>query len=443
MDVFTNEDLHNLRKQVEGVLTRNEVDFKDTYYHMPSRDFYPSLFAWDSGYHAVAMLHIDPRKAQRELETLFAHVAPDGHLPHETLVPCEATSRSPFKNFTRWLVQWEYDSERRSHLVDPPSYVYAAELVYEWTRDHGWLKRIWPDLSRSLDYLLDSRDLFGDGLVSIVHPWEAGTDLSPQLMPALGIDPSRRSHWMKAVSAGPLLYHYCTRLGWDIDAIKEANRFVVEDLTMNCLVVRALRSAALLGEAVEDHRAASRYRSRARLMSEAIDEVLWDETEGCYYPRWDLKNPKLAKVKTAQSLLPLFAGYCRPERCERLVREHLKNPRRFWGRHLLPFNPADELAGSAPWVERCLWSGHCIWINFNWLVAVGLGDCGFIEEACQITNRTARMVLAEGLWEFYDSRTGEGKRAREFNWPALVLDMLDRFGSTGRAERIGAGGGCR
>jgi len=34
------------------------------------------------------------------------------------------------------------------------------------------------------------------------------------------------------------------------------------------------------------------------------------------------------------------------------------------------------------------------------------------------------MILAEGFREFYDYRNGEGKGARNFTWPALVLDMI-------------------
>jgi hypothetical protein len=38
------------------------------------------------------------------------------------------------------------------------------------------------------------------------------------------------------------------------------------------------------------------------------------------------------------------------------------------------------------------------------------------------------MVDREGFREFYDSRTGTGAGAHGFTWPALVLDMIDRYG---------------
>jgi hypothetical protein len=427
MEELTRSDWDSLAAEAARVYAYNEVDTPEAYYHMPNARFYPSLFAWDSAYHAVTMTHIDPEKSKRELETLFNQVSADGHMPHEVLVPSAATRARPLRNFLRWVVQWEYDSQGASHLVDPPVYVYAAELVYGKTGDRAWLSRIWENLCGCLDYLLDERDLFGDGLVSILHPWEAGTDLSPQLLPALGIDPSKRIDVLQATFYAALLYRFCNGYEWDTPALAEANRFVVEDLTINCLTIKALESAARLAPVAGDDLAASRYRSRSAQMAEALDRICWDEDSGCYYPRWDTSSPRFAKVKTAASLLPIFTGLGTPERCRRMVAEHLLNPREFWTEHLLPFNPADQFDGARPWIERKLWAGHCIWISFNWMIAIGLGEAGYLALARELTRRTVNMVKREGFYEYYDSRSGKGMRIRDFTWPGLALDMMARF----------------
>lgn len=426
MDGLTREERERLTSETRRVFGANEVDIGTHYYHMPNASFYPSFFAWDSGFNAATMLHVDPVRSARELETLFGLVAADGHMPHEVLIPCAATRKSALRNLTRWLVKWAYDSKGASHLIDPPIYVYSALLAFEKTGDEEWLARIWPGASRMLDYMLDERDLMGDGLVCIVHPWEAGTDLSPQLLPALGIRPDSRRDVLQATLSTALLYRFCNRREWDMPALAAADRFVVEDLTMNCIAIRALDSAAVLAGVVGDVDAASRYSSRACGMSAALEELCWDEAAGCYFPRWGVARPNLARVRTAASLLPLFTGRCRPERARRLVEEHLLNPGEFRVGHVVPFNPHDELAGARPWVERKLWAGHCIWMNFNWMLAIGLREHGYASEADEITLRSARMVAREGLWEFYDSRDGAGRRVRDFTWGGLVLDMLAR-----------------
>jgi len=48
-------------------------------------------------------------------------------------------------------------------------------------------------------------------------------------------------------------------------------------------------------------------------------------------------------------------------------------------------------------------------------------------EARELTRRVACMVLKEGFYEYYDSRSGKGKRIPDFCWPALTLDMIARF----------------
>lgn len=427
MEELTSEDWHGLKAEAHRVFKHNEVDTDTAYFHMPSAEFYPSLFAWDSGFQAVAMIHMDLEKAKRELETLFDRVSADGHMPHEVLIPCEETRKQPTRNAMRWFARWEYDSRGASRLIDPPIFIYAARLVYERSGDGEWLSRIWRNLCRCIDYLLDRRDLFGDGLVSILHPWEAGTDLSPQFFEVMGVDPSRAWHRFKAAAYGPLLYRSNNKRQWDPVALKALNRFVVEDLTVNCLTIKAVASAGVLASAVGDERAARRYRSRASLMADALDAICFDESSGCYYPRWNAGSPRLARVRTAASLLPLFTGLCDKGNCRRLVEEHLLDPDGFWTGYLLPFNPSGTLAGHRRWVDERLWAGHCIWINFNWMVAIGLEESGYLARARELTRSTVRMVLREGFYEYYDSRSGEGKRIHGFTWPGLALDMMARF----------------
>jgi hypothetical protein len=423
---LTGGDWKKLVEESTRVFAVNEVDQGDIYYHMPSCHHYPSLFAWDSGFHAVAMCHLDPEKAAHELETLFGQVRENGHLPHEVLLPNRYSNRWMRGLQTR-LVRWEFDGRGASYMVDPPSYHYAAETVFRRTGDKRWLRRIWPLMRSSLEYLLEKRDILGDGLVAIFHPWESGTDMSPQLFPVMGM--KARSRWsaLRADLYPTWLYAFNRLIGWDTRRLSRADRFVCEDLTINCLAVRACLSMSFLAGELGHLEAQRRFRHRARAMMDALDGLCWDEKEGCYFPRFGYRRPRLARRRTAVSLLPLFTGLCRRDRVERLVEAHLLNPGEFWTEYLFPFNPADELAGAADWVDGHLWAGHCIWINICWMLAIGLGECGYRREAREVTRRVVRMILREGFHEYYDSRTGEGKRIPDFCWPALALDMAARF----------------
>ncbi len=425
-EAVTRDEFSKLKFMAEEVYTANRVQMPGIFYHMPSRRIYTSLFAWDSGWHAISMLHLDPAMAAAELATLLAQTRSDGRLPHESVLPGapqEQWLRRMLASYTRRA----YDANRPCHLVDPPSFIVAAEMVFQKTGDRGWLRGTWDNMERCMGYLLTERDQFGDGLISIHHPWESGTDLSPQYYEALGLDPTRPLDAPKARIAGALLYRLCARHGWDSGGSRWKRSFVLEDLTMNCIALRACRSMAVLAETLGLPERAVYYATRARRMMDALDRIDWDETQGIYFPRFDLARPRLARVKTAASLLPLFTGLCSPEKADSLVTRHVLEPAEFWGPYVLPFNPADELAKVRPWVERRLWSGHCIWMNFNWMLAVGLEEHGYAETARQIAARSVRMILRSGFWEFYDSRTGAGCRTEDFTWPGLALDLVARF----------------
>ncbi len=419
-------DWEILVEKSRRVFAANEVEMGDIYYHMPSYLHYPSLFAWDSGFHAVAMSVLDTSRARRELETLMRQVSVDGHLPHEVLLPNRCQHRW-LRGLETRLVKWEFDGRGASFMVDPPIYHYAVEMVYRRCGDNAWLKRIWSSLRRCLDYLLRSRNLRGDGLVAVFHPWETGTDLSPQFFAAMGLRDRGLTAPLRAEVYPTLLYAFNRALRWKPRRLATADRFFCEDLTMNSITARACRSMAFLAGELGRRSEEGEYRRRAREIMDALDALCWDERQGCYFPRFGFRHPRMARRRTAASLLPLFTGLCPPDRARRMIESHLLDESAFWTPYPVPFNPECELIGAGPWVDRHLWSGHCVWVNFSWMLSISLAEYGYVEEARELTRRVVRMVLREGFYEFYDSRSGEGKRIRDFCWPALTLDMMTRF----------------
>lgn len=89
---------------------------------MPNRESYPALFAWDSGYHALALLHLDRAAAAEELSTLYrAGRLPDGLLSHQRYVP----GAEEHQQFIESLFGPMFDGDR-TPFVDPPTAAYAA-----------------------------------------------------------------------------------------------------------------------------------------------------------------------------------------------------------------------------------------------------------------------------------------------------------------------------
>jgi hypothetical protein len=425
-EALTLADWKNLSRETIAVYHANEVEQDEIYYHVPCCHHYPSLFAWDSGFQAIVMSHIDAKKSGRELETLFAQLAPDGHLPHEVQLANTYSGRW-IRGLETRLVSWEYDGKGASYMVDPPSYHLAVEILYRKTGDIDWLSRLWPAMTLSLDYLLEARDVLGNGLVTIFHPWESGTDLSPQFFQSLHLKPRGLLSDFKADYLPTLLYAFNHARRWDPDRLARADHFVCQDLVMNSLTARACRSMQYLAGEMRLHRDAERYRRSGARIIAAIEDSCWDEEAGCYFPLFGYRRQRRSQLLTAACMMPIVSGLCGSDRVSRVIEQHLLDPLSFWKEHGIPFSPEATIGEMGPWVENHLWSGHCIWSNICWMMAIGLGENGYRDEARELTRRVVRTVLREGFYEYYDSRTGEGRRIRDFTWPALALDMMFRF----------------
>ena len=77
-----------IRDACQEMFRRHEVAAFGGVFHVPDLERYNCLFAWDSGYHALALRHLDADLARAELETLYrANTAEDGLLAHERPAP--------------------------------------------------------------------------------------------------------------------------------------------------------------------------------------------------------------------------------------------------------------------------------------------------------------------------------------------------------------------
>lgn len=64
------------------------------------------------------------------------------------------------------------------------------------------ISHTYPFDPRYFDWWKNDRDVDGNGLVTILHPWESGIDLSPAYDPALGVADKNRARptWKQAYS---------------------------------------------------------------------------------------------------------------------------------------------------------------------------------------------------------------------------------------------------
>jgi glycogen debranching enzyme len=412
--------------EAEAVLVRNHRTGVSPWqqraydYTCPSHLAYPFQWGWDSAFHAIALLHIDPVRAQRELLTLLAAVRPNGFPPHVVVWRDEDRQRA-VDEFGIVLAHPYF-----SATVQPPVVAHAIERVYAATGDDSWLGQVLPTAVRWFDWLAAHRDRDGDGLLVICQPDESGLDHTPKFDELLGVSRDRPEDILpswRAATAEIVAAH--GRPG-EAGPVLEFERFVWKDVLFNTVYGDGLRSLARLCRAHPvsgvDPDAMD---ARAARVTAALIEVCWDADRGVF---WDMYGPAghRAELLTVTSLFPLVLADLPAEYAHRLVTEHLLNEAEFW----LPY-PVPSVAATEPSFEPDLASGAVFrgpsWVNLNWYLCCGLRRHGFTAEADDLARRTVEMVgRGGGLRECYHPVSAEGYAARDFAWSSLVLDLIPR-----------------
>jgi glycogen debranching enzyme len=339
---------------------------------------------WDSAFLSHIWKSWDVRVAQ-EINGAVLDQARDGRIPH----------------FSHRFA--------RSRLTQPPVIAWSVWENFLWSSDTAYLAAAYPVLSAYDAWLHRNRRL-PSGLFFWHAPFESGKDNSPRFD---GFSP-RSPGWMRSTAAVDL-----------------SSYMVLQSTAL-------ARIAGALGDSIPGARHAA---DAARLRA-LINELLWDEESGYYYDRDERSGARLT-VRTAASLLPLFAGV--PDRARALrLRDHIMDPRTFNSPMPLPTVPLDD-----PSFSRDMWRGP-VWINMSYMIIRGLAAYGFHDEAAELAYATVEGVFrtherTAGIWEFYDAERFDVSRLHrkrgdvvkritlgnrplaDYGWSALVNTLLIEY----------------
>jgi hypothetical protein len=358
-------------------------------YTRPSPGRYPWQWYWDSCFAAIVWRRFDAARSRAELESLIRGGREDGFIGHTIF----------WHRPVSWTRRWFYNVSARSsastETIQPPLLAWAWRIAVGDPAAE-------PAIVAHHEWLSANRDLEGDGLLWIVQPDESGLDSCPKFDPVWG----RRAH---ARIGFPLLVRDNRRVGWNAREVRDAGGTVLCEVVVN--VLWGLAQLAMGRPSI----------------TPAIVERLYDERRGLF---WDEAQPSglRPEVQTWAALAPLALPDLPEAIGRRLVEEHLLDPARFW----LPI-PPPSVAANEPTFDpgsgrsglvRRYWRGPT-WVNAAWLVWLGLVRLGYEDHAATIANALREAALREGLWEYYDPRTGKGHGASQFAWSTLLVEMTE------------------
>lgn len=432
----------DVRDIAEAVLDTNDQGD----YTTPAEGLYPHQWLWDSCFIAIGLRHMDIARAQIEILSLLRGQWANGMVPH-MIFAGDDLFRHDRNVWRSWLSPYAPDDVATSGITQPPMLAEAIVRVGEklkTTERRTWYQHVYPALLKHHQWLYADRDPHGEGLTIQIHPYETGLDNTPPWISQLHehsmpwwATALKRSHMepvlnllrrdtqripsnqrMNAVDA--LLYmdtiRRFRRKAYDTSAILTRNLFTVEDLTFNCILIRAnhhLKAiAADIRRVIPDELEAQMQKTEQSL------ENLWDAYSTQYYSR-NFVTHKLIKEPSIATLMPLYAGCVSKERASQLV-AMLEKASRFGTAFPVPSVPADST-----WFNpEDYWQGPT-WLNTNWLIIDGLRRYGYNDHAEALTESTIELVQRSGCYEYFNPLDGSPAGARNFSWTAaLAIDLL-------------------
>lgn len=354
----------------------------------------------------IAPLPYGERRAVLELFNILDSQWMGGMLPHIRFVP-GVTDYSPGP--AEWGVAPEIsgnDEVAGSGITQPPIIAVSLWRLYRLSRNPRVLipvlEEAYLPIARFHNFLLNERDPHDEGLVTIVHPWESGTDNSPTFDESLEYAREelnvygckQRIRERKDVDRvvaeyrpgekdyevyGKLIDFYAGK-NYNQRLIAKTSPFKVQDILFNAVLHRALlcmeEIAGVLARYYEESepKKARYYRNEgilqkafAERLRYGIEQKLYDPVEKIYY-NYDLNMRTFVKIPKFQTLMPLFGEIAGEEHAVRLI-ELVKSPRHFWPDGGLPLC---TVSVSHPIFNNVnYWRGP-VWPIVNWFIIKGL-----------------------------------------------------------------------
>lgn len=323
----------------------------------------------------------------------------------------------------------------------------VADKMDSETRER-FIMHAFPHLVRYHQWIYNERNESGNGLFSVVHPWETGMDNSPIYMV-----PMRSMEWGRLGKLVHFAYNHIAhrfrpdlryappserasadegtliskatasllRNRYDHKRLDENHPIKIEDVHMSSILIANNRA---LAEMSEEYKLpiVDELMENMRKTPESL-EGLYDEQDKMYYSR-DVRTGKLIRIPTSGSIMPLYAGTSPTDRIDALA-NHLQP-----GGLISSLYPVPSVSPESEYYQKDnYW--HSTWVNMNELIATGLyhtGNPAHIQQAEELELSTLNMVQQNGFYESFSPESGRGLGETEFSWTAaLSIDILRRM----------------
>lgn len=292
--------------------------------------------------------------------------------------------------------------------------------------------KTWAEAAQThLDWLVANRRGEGRKLFWVLDPVESGEDSlavwdeilaekTPGFLP---------NDW-RIFQASSILNLRYIAMGWDLKKIyQNEHSVIIEPVSLNVFAARELMALQVLWTELGETSLAKKAKRDAAALVSAINNLLWNEKLGAYFPMARFGSGCWAQLTTysVESLYPLLLPNLVANRVDRLIK--LIEKRFLTGsNYLLPVSPVDPKRPSKIFGKVGIWWSGQIWANTNWFFRDGLehqatklyGDSAAkaLYLSRLIDSDWLKLKSKSGYPEFYH-QDGAGGAEQRFFWSCL------------------------
>lgn len=414
---------------------------------IPSKEFYVHQWNWDSATHAMGLVHIDEKLAYEEIRSLLSGQWKNGLVAQITFNPNE---KKYFPGPAFWGTESFATGEIiTSGITQPPLLAIAVAYVYQQAKNRhqakDFLLEVLPKVEKYHEYLKTYRDPEDEGLLTIIHPWESGTDNSPRfdsVLEAISLDeiPEEVKELVRKyrtddregnASERPRLHDYYRYMylvslfkswEWDYQKIVVESPFAIKDMLFSSIWSRANKSLGNLFTELGDTTKAHKYLSWAEQTNQAIQKS-WDPEKKQFTEHNVAGGEKTPILEdTISTLLPLYAGAVTEDLLPELLRK-IKDSHEYGAAVPVPSTALDN-----PYFDpKRYWRGST-WPITNLFLIDGLSlyekNAAARQLRDELLEKTRKMIQKGGFFEYFHPKTGEGVGFGSFSWTAAIYLYL-------------------
>jgi glycogen debranching enzyme len=389
-------------------------------YVAPSTGTYPYQWFWDTCFHVIMLARLGEHDlAKRNLRSLFEMQEDDGFVGH--MIYWKQALPKYINDILQSRPSLRAIRPHMSALIQPPAAAQALLVLFDACGDRVFLGEMYARVRRWHEWLAANRDFDGDGLLSIISPFESGMDWKPTYDTVLGHTSRTTSarinfsslYWkVMAVDASNFLR------GYDLPRIRHRGRFIVKDAGFNAMYARDLHAMEILATAIGDD--PQHFARRRAKVARALVDVHYDPDLQAFL---DVQEPgsRRIPVLTPTIFFPLGVDLVPQHIAEAVVQRHLRPG----GPFDVPW-PLPSVDVHDPSFRRgatlLLWRGPT-WMFNNWFLYKAFQARGMDDLATRLRDSMQGLCDRSGFREYYDPVSGEGHGAEGFTWCGLLADL--------------------